>query len=263
MASKHIQHTASPVKALYSIFVQPALTAPRNTTSRTVRPQWYNQYTPRQTPSNQTRAFASSPTCFYTNKYKKNLTPEVREQKWNEEITARVIQLVDPETKRLQDPVTRFDVLKGLDLKTHRLVQLTEPDTPGDRSFIPVCKIISKKESYEAGKQRKAQQKETKQAVAKMRSVKTLELNWAIDENDLGHRMDKVKGFLEEGRKVEIVLASKKRGRQATPAECQEVLDKIRSAAQSVPGVKEPQPFDGKMGGLATLVFQVKIAATK
>lgn len=179
----------------------------------------------------------------------------MRTQKWNEEIKARIIQLVDPETERLEEPVTRYDVLKNLDLKTHRLVQLT-PDDPGDRNAIPVCKIINKHESYQAEKRKKAAQKESKQIAAKERSIKTLELNWAIDGNDLGHRLDKMRSFLAEGRRVEVVLASKKRGRKATSAECEEVLRKIRGVADGVPGARESKAMDGKVGGVVTLTFQ-------
>lgn len=255
MASKHICHAGSPMKALYSIFVQPTLSA-----SRTRRPQLTrNAQAPRnQLHKQQTRAFATSQPLGLL---RKNSRPaEVREQKWNEEITARVIQLVNPDTKSLEEPVTRYDVLKSLDLKTHRLVQLT-PDDPEDRNGIPVCKIVSKKEEYAADKRRKEQQKESKQAAAKERSIKTLELNWAIDGNDLAHRLEKVKGFLEEGRRVEIVLATKKRGRKATLAECEEVLEKIREVAGSVKGAKEAKELEGKVGGFATMVIQGKAGA--
>jgi len=247
MVSKHIASTISPMKALYSIFVQPALTASRNS-----RTQLLSRHVTATAP--RARTFTTTqPLCL--SKKKPARVAEVREQKWNEEITARVLQLVNPETNQLDEPVTRYDVLNSLDQKTHRLVQLTD-DKP-----YPVCKIISKKEEYAAEKRRKEQQKEIKQAAAKERSVKTLELNWAIDGNDLSHRLEKVRGFLEEGRKVEIVLAAKKRGRKATKEECEEVLGKIRSVAEGVRGAKEPKPMEGVVGGFATMVWQGKAGA--
>ncbi|KAL1590261.1 hypothetical protein WHR41_01061 [Cladosporium halotolerans] len=257
MVSKHISHTASPYKALYNVFVQPALS-----TSRTARPQWLNRNlaaTPKQHLSPQTRSFSSSPSKFFVKRKNANKAPQKREQKWNEEIKGKWIILVNPETNRLEEPTPRWGVLQNLDQKTHRLVQVV-PDDPADPNSIPVCKIVDKKESYEADKRRKAVQKENKQAAQKENSVKTLELNWAIDGNDLGHRLDKVKEFLAEGRRVEIVLASKKRGRKASPAECQDVLAKIRSVAQSVKGAKE-KSFEGKPGGFATLTFHGKVSA--
>jgi translation initiation factor IF-3 len=247
MASKHISHTVSPMKALYSIFVQPALTTSRpklhilsrNATARTA-PTAYA-----------TRAFTTTQPLHLSKKKPARLA-EVRAHKWNEEITAPMIQLVNPETDALDDPVTRYDILNTLDLKTHRLVQLTE-DKP-----YPVCKIVSKKEEYAAEKRRKEQQKEIKQAAAKERSVKTLELNWAIDGNDLAHRLEKVRTFLEEGRRVEVVLAAKKRGRKASREECEEVLAKIRAVAEGVKGAKETKAMEGAVGGFATLVWQGK-----
>lgn len=59
---------------------------------------------------------------------------------------------------------------------------------------------------------------------------------------------------------MEVVLATKKRGRKATAAECEEVLGKLREVAGSVNGVKE-SPMEGKMGGFATLTFQGKVGA--
>lgn len=249
MASKHISHASSPVKALYTIFVQPALTA-----TRVPRPQLLSRNATATSTPTLTRAFTTTQPLHLSKKKPVRLA-EVREQKWNEEITARVIQLVNPETNALDDPVTRYDVLNTLDLKTHRLVQVA------DAKPYPVCKIVSKKEEYAAEKRRKEQQKEVKQAAAKERSIKTLELNWAIDGNDLAHRLEKVRTFLEEGRRVEIVLAAKKRGRKASKEECEEVLGKIREVAEGVRGAKEPKGFEGVVGGFATMVWQGKAGA--
>lgn len=250
MASQHISHASNPMKALYSIFVQPALTA-----SRAPRPQLLSTRTTTAAApaSPHTRTFTTSQPLALSKK-KPARVAEVREHKWNEEITARVIKLVNPATNLLDEPVTRYDVLNSLDLKTHRLVQIT-------KDAVPVCKIVSKKEEYAADKRRKEQQKEIKQAAAKERSIKTLELNWAIDGNDLAHRLEKVRDFLEEGRKVEIVLAAKKRGRKASKEECEEVLAKIREVVEGVRGAKEPKPFEGVVGGFATMVFQGKAGA--
>jgi translation initiation factor IF-3 len=257
MASKHIAHAGSPIKALYTIFVQPTLSANRQRLTRNLpAPQQHHQHL-----TTQTRSFTWTPRpsaavaggTAGNNRVAR--APEVRTQKWNEEITARIIQLVDPETKTLGERVTRYDVLRDLDQKTHRLVQLT-PDDPEDRYFVPVCKIVDKKEAYEAEKKKKTAQKEVKQAAAKERSIKTLELNWAIDGNDLAHRLEKVRAFLEEGRRVEVVLASKKRGRKATLAECEGLLEKIRGVADGVGGAKVLKEFEGKMGGFATVVYQ-------
>jgi len=263
MATIHIPHAASPMRALFRIFVQPQLSS-----SAQRSPQWVQGRTriPPKCEQYQSRAFTTSQW-----RCSKTRAPETRTQKWDNEITARVIQLVDPETGKLQvDPVTeeptrvtRYDVLKDLDTKLYRLVQLSSDDDP-EHWRVPICKIISKKSVYDAEQKRKAQQKEAKAVKSKEQSVKTLELNWAIDPNDLGHRLDKVKEFLAEGRKVEIILASKKRGRKATAQECRDVLDKIKGAVEDVKGAVEAKPFEGKIAGFGTVVLQGKAsAATK
>ena len=88
--------------------------------------------------------------------------------------------------------------------------------------------------------------------------MKQLELNWAIDKNDLKHRLEKLKDFLSEGRKVEILLGPKRKGRAATPEECQTVLDKIMDAYMGCKGAHQPKAPEGKIGGVMTLVFAGK-----
>lgn len=142
-------------------------------------------------------------------------------------------------------------------------MQLT-PDKAGE---IPTCKIISKKESYESEKRAKEVAKEKKrvQKVTSGEGLKTLELNWAIDLNDLGHRINRIKEFLGEGRRVEVVLAAKKRGRKASREECEVVLEKLRTAVGEVEGAKQREATTGKIGGFVTMVFQgrpVKVGST-
>lgn len=242
-------------QALYHVFVAPALSRPQTS-------QWLiaNHLRPAQQP----RPFSHSPSHLA-----KTRAPEQRTQKWDAEITAKQIYLVDPVTNVLRDPETgslpeprtRFDVLRSFDPKTHRLVQLV-PDEPGNRSFIPVCKIVDKKESYDAEKRKLKAAKEAKKLSARTSEtgMKTVELNWAIDKNDLGHRIEKMRGFLAEGRRVEVVLASKKRGRKASLEECQSVLERLRECMDTVDGAREVQKLEGKVGGFATMVFMGKPA---
>lgn len=247
------RHTTSAAQALYHVFVAPALSKPRPQLLLT------SPSTRIQQPHHHLRPFSHTPT-----RHAKTRAPEQRTQKWDNEITARQIYLVDPSTDRIRDletgempePRTRFDVLNSIDTKTHRLVQLT-PDEPENRDFIPVCKIVSKKESYDAEKRKVKAAKEAKKVAARTSEMgmKTVELNWAIDKNDLGHRLDKMRGFLEEGRRVEVVLASKKRGRKASLEECEGVLERIGECVGDVEGAREMEGLKGKLGGFCTMVF--------
>lgn len=245
-----VRHPSTAAQALYHVFIAPALSKPQATQRLFANCLQSTQ---------QLRPFSHSPSCFA-----KTRAPEQRSQKWDNEITALQLYLVDPVTNVLRDPETgalpkprtRFDVLHSFDPKTHRLVQLS-PDEPGNRTFIPVCKIVDKKESYDAEKRKLKAAKEAKKLSARTSEtgMKTVELNWAIDQNDLGHRIEKMKGFLAEGRRVEIVLASKKRGRKASLEECQGVLERLRECADAVEGAREVQKLEGKIGGFATMVF--------
>lgn len=87
--------------------------------------------------------------------------------------------------------------------------------------------------------------------------MKTLELNWAIDKGDLSHRLEKFRGFLEEGRRVEVCFRGKKRGRKASLEECERVLEQVRGVAEGVEGVRE-KGLEGNVGGVASLEFVVK-----
>ena len=124
---------------------------------------------------------------------------------------------------------------------------------------IPVCKILSKKLHHQLASSRALAAKQKRRTTNITSSVKTLELNWAISSNDLSHRLDKVAEFLAEGRKVEIVLAAKKRGRKATQGECEEVLRRIRSVVGGVEGAREERDMAGKLGGFTTLAFAGRV----
>lgn len=166
---------------------------------------------------------------------------------------------MDPSTQKLNPPETLRYVLSRFDRKTHRLVCVTPPPSAAQREalegeWIPTCRIVSKKEQYE---QEKAKQKSKVQAKKNSAdNVKTIELNWAIDGNDLGHRMRRVEEFLSEGRRVEVVLAKRKGGRKATIDECEGVVDKILETVEAVEGAKQLKKMEGKLAGVATLFFE-------
>ncbi|KAK4631623.1 hypothetical protein CLAFUW4_03155 [Fulvia fulva] len=252
------QRCPSITQALYRAFVLPAVH-----TSATKRPLLPHILSKPQSWPSKTRSFSQTP--FH---YAKTRAPEERSHKWNNEITHRHIYLVDQTTGRLEgvDPETgegeptlykTWDIMNDMDDKTHRLVQMS-PDEPDNYDFIPVCKIVSKKEDYDRQKKRKKQEKQKQkvQAITSHEAMKTVELNWAIDKNDLGHRLGKIKGFLDEGRRVEVVLASKKQGRKASKEECEEVLKMVQGVVAKVDGAKEKEALQGKLGGFATLVLQ-------
>ena len=263
----HTRYAKGPAQVLYRIFIQPTLSEVQQTSTKSritaSYPTIYGNQIHSQPIVPSKRTFSTTPP-----RHVKTRAPEPRAEKWDEEITSQYIYLVNPQTNKLyadretgraEPPRSKSDILSQLNKNTHRLVQFPSQEGENDLGFIPVCKIIDKKAVYAEGKRRKAESKDRKKVEAKGRSTKTLELNWAIDGNDLGHRLDRVAQFLSEGRKVEIVLASKKRGRKATAVECEELLEKVRKCVEGVPGAKEFKGMEGKIGGFAVMSFQGKV----
>lgn len=87
---------------------------------------------------------------------------------------------------------------------------------------------------------------------------KNLELNWAVAPGDLAHRLKKMQEFLREGRKVEILLGPKRKGRVATEQECKDVLRKVREAVAECKGAVEKKAPSGSLGGVMTLIYEGK-----
>lgn len=181
------------------------------------------------------------------------------------------VHLVD-ETGKLSPPQRVADILASLDRKTQSLhtVALPPPrlrsrweqppeaapsseDGPGRAvPEIPVCKIINKVAAVKAVKAAK------KKPANPSQTVKTLELNWAIDPHDLEHRLKRMREFLEKGYRVDVVLIGKRKKRKASPEEAAETLRRIREGAEEVEGAKEWKGMEGKVGGQVTVYLEGK-----
>ncbi|KAI9777845.1 MAG: hypothetical protein M1839_008522 [Geoglossum umbratile] len=159
----------------------------------------------------------------------------------DEEIPAGEVRLVD-ENGAFHPPAPVRQLLASFDRRLYHLVAVSPPRV----GETPVCKIISRKELRERERAKPA----------KKDVVKQLELNWAIDPNDLGHRLNKMQEFLEKGWRVEVILASKRRGRQASTEEAAAVMERIRGIAKDVEGAKEWRTTDGKVLGQMTMFFE-------
>lgn len=159
-------------------------------------------------------------------------------------------KLVDASGKP-RPPQSLTDVLRSLDRKKHFLVQVTPPSS--DPTFEPpICRVTRKKDFYASEHARQKVQKTPSDL------MKQLELNWAIDGNDLGHRLNKMVAFLEEGRRVEVILANKRRGRRATEEDARRVLKEIRGAVEKVQGAREWRVMEGQVLGQCILHFEGK-----
>lgn len=124
----------------------------------------------------------------------------------------------------------------------------------GNRIY-PIVHIRSKKKVKEEEKAKKQALRESK--IGK----KYIELSWSIGENDLGHRLHKMKDFLGRGAQVEVLVGSRRlRGWKQKANQSKEVgqhlVDKIRQAALEVQGAKERAEPQGQILDQVTLSFE-------
>jgi translation initiation factor IF-3 len=173
----------------------------------------------------------------------------------DDEIKDYMVRIVS-EGNKLSPPQYTSSVLNSLDRQNETLVMVAMPDPDPDtnEASYPICRVQSKKVLREAEKAR-AKKKELPSA-----TLKTIELNWAIDPHDLQHRLQRVKDFLSKGWRVDVVMAGKKRGRKATPEEMKAVVEKIRETTKEVEGSKEWRDMEGSLGAAATIYLVGKLA---
>lgn len=176
----------------------------------------------------------------------------------------RYVHIVDDDGK-LSEPQRVSDILATLDRQTHSLMTVALP-APRLRSRweqapappaqyaveeggaaraapeIPVCKVISKQVA------RIAEKAKTKKKDNPALTLKTLELNWAIDPHDLEHRLRRMREFLEKGYRVDVLLVGKRKKRKASPEEAAETLRKVKESIGLVEGAREWKSMEGKVG---------------
>ncbi|KAL8736043.1 MAG: hypothetical protein Q9166_000605 [cf. Caloplaca sp. 2 TL-2023] len=186
----------------------------------------------------------------------------------DEGIRAREVQVVNSDNS-LQPPRSLQDSLASIDRQTHFLIQVGEKvhprfaDVPGpeegqkdDRPKIPVCKIVDKR-SFRQAEVEKAKPKKNAAVL-----TKEVELNWNIAPHDLDHRMQRMREFLKDGKRVEVVFGKKRKGwtkrKVPTDGQAQEILILIRAHAAQVEGSKEWKGMEGQAGGELKMFFEAK-----
>lgn len=122
---------------------------------------------------------------------------------------------------------------------------------------MAICRIMTIADLLKQKRDKERVQKEHKKSL-KQSAPKQIELNWAIGPNDLEHKLTQLKGFIEDGKKVEVVLANKKRQRQATPEEGREVLKKVKAKLAEADGREINQMQGGVVGRHTVLTVRKK-----
>jgi translation initiation factor IF-3 len=150
----------------------------------------------------------------------------------------------------LSEPQSLWQLLRSIDRSITHVVQLTKP---GERE-IAVVQIMERRDMIKAIAKKEEASRKAAYAV-KAKKPKQLELNWAIAPNDLQLKLKQMEGFLQQGKKVEVMLAAKRHQRKATPQEADELLKAIRERIEST-GARESKPFEGRLLGQALMTIE-------
>ena len=112
-----------------------------------------------------------------------------------------------------------------------------------------MCKIFNKKEV------RATEKAKAKASRATKISVKSIELNWAIDAHDLSHRLKQLTTFLDKGRRVEVILTAKRHKRKATVDEIKHVMQRVLDTVREA-GANQTKAMEGEPGKQVTFTVQ-------
>jgi translation initiation factor IF-3 len=167
-------------------------------------------------------------------------------------IMAQYVRIPNP-GGGLSPPESLRSAMSRVRRGTEHLVQISRVDEDG----MAICRIMTIADLVKQKRDKARVQKEHKKSL-KQSAPKQIELNWAIGPNDLEHKLTQLKGFIEDGKKVEVVLANKKRQRQATPEEGREVLKKVKAKLAEADGREINQMQGGVVGRHTVLTVRKK-----
>ena len=165
--------------------------------------------------------------------------------------------IIVKESGELGDEVLLRDALEARKVDERgRPVQYLRQVRPPDAQIpYPVCKYYDK----QIERDREAARKKATKA-SKIES-KQLEINWTVGDNDLSHRMGRLKEFLDKGARVDVIIgSSRKKGWMKKRTDDTNVagrlVDRIRAAMAEVQGAKERAEMTGKLGEEIRLSFE-------
>ncbi|KEF53588.1 uncharacterized protein A1O9_10563 [Exophiala aquamarina CBS 119918] len=150
----------------------------------------------------------------------------------------------------LSEPRSLWQVMRSINRSTTHVVQITKP---GERE-IAVVKIMDRRDMIKSIANREEATRKAA-ATAKSKKPKQLELNWAIAPNDLQMKLNQMESFLQQGKKVEIMLAAKRHQRKATVDEANAVMKAVRDRIEAA-GAKESKPMEGRLLGQVLMAIE-------
>ncbi|KAG5639146.1 hypothetical protein H0H81_006405 [Sphagnurus paluster] len=143
----------------------------------------------------------------------------------DEEIEHRMVQLVDPETGRLMDPMPLSTLLASLD-RRKQFVELVSLKP------APLVKIFSKAEVT----QREHEAESKARAAARRVAQKEIQMTWSAAPGDLEHKLGKVRQELEVGARVDLVFTRKK---NQAPLKMDEMKERAQEVVDSLADISK------------------------
>lgn len=249
-------HISGTSRALYRVFILPTLRAPTS-----VPLQFAPAFAPLISQPSLSPSLTSR-TSIRQKTYAKDTQRHALQDHYifDGAIENGRINFVD-EHGRYNPDIYLADALYKVNRTTHYLVQMTPQkfDEYGnlDRDDVPTCRVVSKIDLRAQHSKKMDLLRRQAKGQGAGPPQKNLELNWAIAGGDLKHRLGRLKEFLSEGRKVEVLLGPKKKGRKATEQEANDTMQAVRDAVTECKGAGELRS-EGDVGGVLTIVFQGK-----
>jgi translation initiation factor IF-3 len=247
-------HISGTSRALYRVFVAPTLRAPTS-----IPLLWAPAFAhaPALAPPSTN---ITSRTTIRTLKYQKDTARHALSDHYvlDNAIKSNRINFVD-ENGKFHPRIPIADALFRVNRTTQHLVQMTpgKVDEYGnvDPDDLPTCRVLTKIALREQHQKKLELERRQAKGLSAGPTPKNLEFNWAIAGGDLKHRLGKLKEFLGEGRKVEVMLGSRKKGRKATEEEAENVVRAIREAVSECKGATEMK-CEGALGEVMMVTFQ-------
>ncbi|KPI36071.1 uncharacterized protein AB675_1656 [Cyphellophora attinorum] len=153
--------------------------------------------------------------------------------------------------ERLSEPKLLTAVLSSIDRRTHCVRLLSDSGPQPDTAIVQVVP----RAGLLASLQEKVDKRLAQQQRQKLSKPKQIEMNWGISEHDFALKLKKMEEFLvQKGRKVEVLMAHKKRAKKATLEEAERKVESLRQRIEEL-GLLEGK-FEGRVGETASMVIE-------
>ena len=169
-------------------------------------------------------------------------------RRYNERIQSEYVRVLDD-----TDGTHRVRALKSVLAEIDRKTQCVMQTSPNDSDELPVVRIMSSREARDKDKSREKSSRHNPSSASKQ-----IELTWMIGPNDLDNMMNQLKGFLEDGKRVEIGIGRNKRKgqakRQFTIEQARAVLNGVRERIGKIEGAAEYKEMEQGKGAAVLFV---------